>query len=174
MGQAALLRLGAELRRAASISVDAKFLALMAATPGITSPANTGVTASAVLADLTARLNALTIGADSKLWWIVSPKLFKTLSLLQGTGGYLMQGGKIGDINVAASDAATTTATLLDARQVAAGQCARRFVAIGRRPNLESSAACKSVPKQPDRLAMRGQIWRGRIGLKLCHAVDRL
>jgi hypothetical protein len=120
MGQAALLRLGAELRRAASISVDAKFLALMAATPGITSPANTGVTASAVLADLTARLNALTIGADSKLWWIVSPKLFKTLSLLQGTGGYLMQGGKIGDINVAASDAATTTATLLDARQVAA------------------------------------------------------
>jgi hypothetical protein len=64
-------------------------------------------------------LNALTIGADSRLYWIVSPKLRKTLSLLQSTGGYLMQDGKIGDITIAASDAATTTATLIDARQIA-------------------------------------------------------
>jgi Phage capsid family len=112
--------LGNELRRAAGIAVDEKFLALMAATPGITTAASTGVTAANVLSDLTARLNALTIGADSRLWWIVSPKLFKTLSLLQGTGGFLMQDNKIGMINVAPSYAASTVATLIDARQVAA------------------------------------------------------
>jgi hypothetical protein len=72
------------------------------------------------LADLTARLNALTIGADSKLWWIVSPKLYKTLSLVQGTGGFLMQGGKIGMISVAPSEALSTQAFLIDAKGIAA------------------------------------------------------
>jgi HK97 family phage major capsid protein len=118
-GQAAMLQFDRELRRAASVAVDAKFLALMAATAGITSNASSGVTAANVLSDLTTAQNALTVGADSRLYWIVSPKLRKTLSLLQGTGGYLMQGGKIGDVTIAASDAATTTATLIDARQIA-------------------------------------------------------
>jgi hypothetical protein len=112
--------LGNELRRAAGIAVDVKFLALMAATPGITSAASTGVTSAAVLADLTARLNALTIGADSRLWFITSPKLFKTLSLLQGTGGFFVQDGAIGPIRLAPSDALTTTAFLIDAKQIAA------------------------------------------------------
>jgi hypothetical protein len=120
MGQAASLRLGNELRRAAAIACDTKFLALMAATSGITTAATTGTTASQVLADLTAALIRLTIGADSKLWWIVPVKLFKTLSLLQGVGGYLIQNGKIGNISVAPSDATSTVAYLLDARQVAA------------------------------------------------------
>jgi hypothetical protein len=79
-----------------------------------------GVTAANVLSDLTARVNALTIGADSRLWLIVSPKLYKTLSLVQGTGGYILQNGAIGAIKVAVSDAATTVATLLDAKQIAA------------------------------------------------------
>ena len=112
--------LGNELRRACGIAVDAKFLALMAATSGITSAASTGVTSTAVLADLTARLTALTIGADSRLWFITSPKLYKTLSLLQGTGGFLVQDGKIGSIQLAPSDALTTTAFLIDAKGIAA------------------------------------------------------
>jgi HK97 family phage major capsid protein len=116
---AALLQLGAELRRAASIAVDQKFLALMAATPGITTAATTGTTASQVLADLTAALLRLTIGADSRLWWIVPPKLYKQLSLLQGVGGYILQNNKIGAINVAPSDAASTVATLIDSRGIA-------------------------------------------------------
>jgi HK97 family phage major capsid protein len=119
-GQAAMLQFDRELRRAASVAVDAKFLALMAATAGIASNASSGTTAANVLSDLTTALNALTLGADSRLYWIVSPKLRKTLSLLQSTGGYLMQGGKIGDITIATSDAATTTATLIDAKQIAA------------------------------------------------------
>jgi hypothetical protein len=73
-----------------------------------------------VLADLTAALLRLTIGADSRLWLITSPKLFKTLSLLQGTGGYLVQDGAIGPVRLAPSDAATTVATLIDARGIAA------------------------------------------------------
>jgi hypothetical protein len=112
--------LGNELRRACGIAVDSKFLSLMAATSGITSAASSGVTAANVLSDLTARLTALTIGADSRLWFITSPKLFKTLSLLQGTGGYLVQDGKIGFIQLAPSDALTTTAFLIDAKGIAA------------------------------------------------------
>jgi HK97 family phage major capsid protein len=66
---AAILQLGAELRRAASIAVDQKFLALMAATPGITTAASTGVTAAQVLADLTAAMLRLTLSeSDSRLW----------------------------------------------------------------------------------------------------------
>ncbi len=116
----ALSKLGDELRRACGISVDARFLAILAATAGITSAASTGVTAAQVLADLTARLTALTIGADSRLWFITSPKLFKTLGLLQGTGGYLVVNGAIGPIRLAPSDALTTTAFLIDAKGIAA------------------------------------------------------
>ena len=117
---AATQQFGAELRRAAAITTDAHFLAVLASTSGITTAANTGVTASAILSDLTTAVNNLTIGADSRLWWIVSPKLFKTISLLQGTGGYLMVNNKIGQISVAPSDAATSTAYLGDSKQVAA------------------------------------------------------
>jgi hypothetical protein len=119
MSDAATSMFNRETTRAASIEVDRHFLALMAATSGITSAANSGITAAAILSDLTARVQAMTIGADSRLWWIISPKLYKTISLLQGTGGYLMVNNKIGQINVAPSDAATTTGTLLDARQIA-------------------------------------------------------
>ena len=45
----AISMLGDELRRACGIAVDGKFLALMAATSGITSAASTGVTAANVL-----------------------------------------------------------------------------------------------------------------------------
>jgi HK97 family phage major capsid protein len=118
---AATLQFSRELRRAASIAADSKMLSILAATPGMSTAASTGVTASAVLADLTARLTSLTIGADSRLWWVVSPKLFKELSLLpMGSGGYLMNGNRIGGISVAPSDAAASTAFLFDARQIAA------------------------------------------------------
>jgi hypothetical protein len=101
--------------------LDQKFLADLAATSGATTAASTGVTASAILSDLSGRLIALTpIGADSRIYWIVSPKLYKEISLVQGTGGYLMQGNKIGQITVVPSDAATSVATLVDARQIAA------------------------------------------------------
>lgn len=116
---AATLQFGNELRRAASIAADRHFLDVLAATPGIATAASSGTTAAQILSDLTARVQALTIGADSRLWFIVSPKLYKTISLLQGTGGYLMQNNKIGGINVAPSDAASTVAYLIDARQTA-------------------------------------------------------
>jgi HK97 family phage major capsid protein len=120
VSQAAILQFGNELRRASSIASDAHFLAVLATTPGITTGASTGVTASAILADLTAALQRLAIGADSRLWFICSPKLAKTISLLQGTGGYLAVNNRIGGITVAVSDAATTAAYLIDAKQIAA------------------------------------------------------
>jgi hypothetical protein len=117
LSQAAILQLGREMRRAAAIKADAQLLATLCAT----SAANTGVSAAAILADLIARLQAMTIGADSRLWFICSPKLFKNLALIQGSGGFLMVGNKIGPVSIAPSDAATTTAFLIDARQVCVG-----------------------------------------------------
>lgn len=116
----AISKLGDELRRACGIAVDGKFLSILAATSGITSAASSGVSAANVLSDLTARLTALTIGSDSRLWFITSPKLFKTLGLLQGTGGYLVVNGAIGPIRLAPSDALSTTAFLIDAKGIAA------------------------------------------------------
>ena len=101
--------LGNELRRACGIAVDAKWLALMAATSGITSGSqHWRQRALAVLADLTARLTALTIGADSRLWsHHEPPSCSRRCPLLQGTGGFLVQDGKIGSISLAPSDALT-------------------------------------------------------------------
>ena len=63
----------------------------------------------------------MTLGADLRLWLIVSPKLYEKLSLVQGGGGgYILQNGAIGAIKVAVSDAATTVATLIDAMRIAA------------------------------------------------------
>jgi hypothetical protein len=120
ISDAATAQLSAEIRRAASIELDRVFLNILASTSGVTSAANTGVTASAVLSDLTGRLTALTIGSDSRLYFICSPKLWKTISLLQGTGGFLLVNNRIGSITVVPSDAATSSAFLIDSRQVAA------------------------------------------------------
>ena len=145
--------LGNELRRACGIAVDAKFLALMAATSGITSAATTGVTAAKVLADLTARLTALTIGADSRLWFDRTARsCTRRCRLVQGTGGFLVQDGKIGPISVAPSDALTTTAFLIDAqrhcgraRYSEAGQLRQGIVATRQRPDqwqLSTGSPC--------------------------------
>ena len=48
------------------------------------------------------------------------PEIVQEFSLLQGTDGYLVQDGAIGPIRLAPSDAATTVATLIDARGIAA------------------------------------------------------
>jgi HK97 family phage major capsid protein len=117
--QAAVEMLGTELRRAASVAADAKFLAILAATSGITSAASSGITATAVLADLADALDRITIGSDARLWFVCSPKVFKRISMLQSTGGFLLQNNKIGPVTLAPSDAATTTGFLFDSKQIA-------------------------------------------------------
>jgi HK97 family phage major capsid protein len=161
LSPAATSRLGEELRRAASIAVDAKFLALMAATPGITTAASTGVTASAILSDLTGRINAMTtLGADSRLWAIVGPKLYKTMSLVQGTGGYIVQNGTIGPIKLAVSDAASTVLTLIDSKQI----CAELdFVTID--STREASLQMEDTPSSGEQTAV--SLWQNNMtGLK--------
>jgi HK97 family phage major capsid protein len=168
---AATMQFGNELRRAASMAADNHFLTVLANTSGITTAASTGITASAILLDLTAALTRLTIGADSRLWFICSPKLAKTISLLQGTGGYLMVNNKIGQINIATSDAATTTAYLIDARQVAAELDA---VTVDASQNasliLEDSptlAEYKTVSLFNENMtALRAELWYGCLALR--------
>jgi HK97 family phage major capsid protein len=168
---AAMAQMSRELRRAAGIEADRHFLAILAATSGITTAASTGVTASAVLSDLTGRLTALTIGADSRLWWIVPPKLFKELSLLQGTGGYLMVNNKIGQISVAPSDAAGTVATLIDAKQVAVG-----LETVNINVSSEATIELDDNPTSTDYklvslfgsnlTALMAEVWYGCLGLR--------
>ncbi len=163
--------LGNELRRACGIAVDAKFLALMAATSGITTAATTGTTAAQVLADLSAAILRLTIGADSRLWLITSPKLFKTLSLLQGTGGFLVQDGKIGPISLAPSDAATTVATLIDARGIAAELDTVRLDSSSNASlQMDSDPTSGSYQLvslfQNNCMAIRCEIWFGALALR--------
>ena len=63
----------------------------------------------------------LRLARTARLWFIVGPKVYKTLSLLQeGSGGYLVQNGAIGPVKLAVSDAAGTVGTLIDAKEIAA------------------------------------------------------
>jgi HK97 family phage major capsid protein len=118
---AATTMLGNELRRACALATDTAFLAALAGCTGVASSASTGTGAAQFLADLDTALQALTIGAASRLYLIVPPSFWKTLLLMRDNGGPIMSNGTIGGaIRVVASDAATDTATLVDASQVAA------------------------------------------------------
>jgi HK97 family phage major capsid protein len=117
---AAATMLGNELRRACALATDTAFLATLAGSTGVASSASTGISAAQFLADLDTALQAVTVGANSKLYLIVPPALWKTIVLMRDNGGPVMSNGLIGGvIRVVASDAATYTATLVDATQVA-------------------------------------------------------
>jgi HK97 family phage major capsid protein len=121
---AAIARFGNELRRACALATDNAFLAAIAATAGVTSNASTGLTAAAFVSDLDTALQAVSIGATSKLYLILPPNVCKTVALLRDTGGPLfpsmtVTGGTISGVRVIVSDAAEDTATLVDASQVA-------------------------------------------------------
>ncbi len=112
--------LGNELRRACALASDTAFLAALAGCTGVASSASTGTSAAQFLADLDTALQAVTVGANSRLYLIVPPSFWKTIVLMRDNGGPVMSNGLIGGvIRVIASDAATDTATLVDATQVA-------------------------------------------------------
>ena len=121
---AAITRLGDELRRACALSTDRSFLATLAACTGVASNASTGLSTTQFLADLDTALQAVSIGANSKLYLILPPNVCKTVALLRDTGGLLfpgmtVSGGVIQGVKVVVSDAAEDTGTLVDASQVA-------------------------------------------------------
>jgi hypothetical protein len=103
-----------EMVKSVALATDVKFNQILVAGAGSTH-ASTGTTAAAVLSDLTTALQSIQVEQASKLYFIVPVNTFKSLQLLQGTGGFLMVNGKIGPVNVVASSGATTNGILFDA-----------------------------------------------------------
>jgi hypothetical protein len=121
---AAITMLGNELRRACAIATDDLFLSVLAEATGVASSASTGLTAAAFIADLNTALQAISIGANSKVYLILPANVCKTVTLLRDTSGPLfpgmtVTGGTIQGIKVVVSDAAGDTGYLIDASQVA-------------------------------------------------------
>jgi hypothetical protein len=120
---AATVLIGNELRRGCALETDSLFLSTLSEGTGVASLASTGPSAAQFLADLGEALDAVTVGADSRLYLIVPPGFWKILALMRDAGGPVMTNSTIGGIiRVVPSDAAEQTATgyLVDARGVAA------------------------------------------------------
>jgi HK97 family phage major capsid protein len=117
---ASIRMFGNELRRACAVATDTAFLAALSSSTGVASSASTGMSASAFLSDLDTALQAVTVGAGSKLYLIVPPAIWKSIALMRDSAGPIMVDGVIGGIiRVLASDATTDTGYLVDATQVA-------------------------------------------------------
>jgi hypothetical protein len=120
---AATVLIGNELRRGCALATDSLFLSTLSEGTGVASFASTGPSAAQFLADLGEALDAVTVGADSKLYLIVPPSFLKILIAMRDNAGPVMSNGMIGGIiRVVPSDAAEETASayLVDARGVAA------------------------------------------------------
>jgi hypothetical protein len=101
-------------------ATDTKVLEIIGEGTGVFSTPSTGLTAAQFLADLGTALEAIEVGAGSKLYLILPANAAKTVFNLRDSGGMLVVNGKIGNVNIVATSAATADATLLDASAVAA------------------------------------------------------
>jgi HK97 family phage major capsid protein len=125
-GPAASGLLERELRSAVGRATDATFLPVL--TSGAQSFSSSGATALAVRQDLRTALLAVTTGAASMLFWIVTPTIAKAWSVLPDSAGAAAfpnaraDGGEIGGVPIVVSDSATAGEIVLaDAAQIAAG-----------------------------------------------------
>lgn len=79
-----------ELRKAAIAAADSKFLAILAAAPAAITPlTSSGTTAAAILADMKAMLAGINMGAQSRLFWIVPPRISQAAVTIGGETGLL-------------------------------------------------------------------------------------
>jgi hypothetical protein len=113
---------GATLRKSVAKAIDTKFLSL--ATAGASSAASTGLTPTAILADLAAALATITFGSDARLYAIVPVAAYTKLTLANASGLLAfpqlgISGGRIGNVVVIPTDLGTD-GVVLDASQIAA------------------------------------------------------
>ena len=113
--------IGNELRKAIALATDVYFTDVIAGSTGAASSSSSGMTASAFLSDLETALQSITTSPSSRLYLLVSPSAFKTISLLRDTGGSLMTNGTIasGLIRVVPTSALSDTMVLADAASIA-------------------------------------------------------
>jgi HK97 family phage major capsid protein len=167
-GPAADAVLERELRGAVGRATDATFLPLL--TSGAQSFSSSGATALAVRQDLRTLLLAVTTGAASKLFWIVTPTIAKAWSILPDSAGAAAfpnarpDGGEVSGVPVVASDSATEGEIILaDAWQVAAGEEGLRLDASN-----EATIQMDSSPDSPVLATSNYQtLWQlGLVGLR--------
>jgi hypothetical protein len=121
----ALRLLAKELRAAVAVATDTAFFS--AVTSGAPSHASGGSTAALILADLNTMLGDVTIGAASKLYVGLSASNCAKLAMKLNTAGQSafpgvgVTGGDVAGITVIPTDGLSTSAVLLDAAGVAAG-----------------------------------------------------
>ena len=120
-----------ELRAAAAAAVDVGFLSLV--TSGVSATNATGSTAATFRADLSAALDRMSLGSDSRVF-VVAPTSFVRKLGLMGDGegakafmGLTIRGGDLDGVRVIPTDTlvptgspATSTAYVIDASRIAA------------------------------------------------------
>jgi hypothetical protein len=118
-----------ELRKAVALATDTKFLEIISASTGITSNPSTGLGTTQFLGDLETALQAIEVGANSKLYLILPVSVAKSIVLLRDSTGpstsfslpaMTVNGGTIQGIRVVVTSAATADGILLDASAIAA------------------------------------------------------
>jgi hypothetical protein len=120
----ALSLIESEMRRAVAVKSDEAFLDILTQTTGVASVPSSGMGAAQFAADLADALDAISYGADARLYLVLPPATAKVVAFLRDANGTLypgmtVSGGTIAGIKVVVSNAATD-AVLFDASQIAA------------------------------------------------------
>jgi Phage capsid family len=138
-----------ELRNAIATVTDTAFFSLIL--NGVSATPSSGGGVVQVRADLTTALDALSTGASSKIFFVMSSAVAKRLSLMGDTAGgsafpqMTPQGGSIGGVTTLVSDGLPANYVVaLDASQIAAGD-----EALEVRVGLHATVAADSAPDSP-------------------------
>lgn len=109
-----------EMQKMVALATDVKFLEIVTEDTGVASNASTGLTAAALLADLATALEAIEVGVNSRLYWILPASIAQIVPLRLYTAGIFTVNSMIGNIRIIATSAPTADGVLLDASAVAA------------------------------------------------------
>jgi HK97 family phage major capsid protein len=156
---ASITLLGSELARAVALQTDLVFLNAIAASAVLTHAA-TGTTATAFLFDLDSALQAMQLGANSKIYFIAGADVIKKLAMtLALTGSPTVQlgvtGGTVAGIRFVVSNAAADVAYVIDASQIAADS---DVIMLDR--SSEASIQMDSAPSTPPSGANVVSLWQ--------------
>jgi hypothetical protein len=139
-----------ELRAAIAAITDSTFFSLILT--GISATPSSGGGVAQVRADLTTALDALSTGASSKIFFVMSSAVANRLSLMGDTAGNAAfagmtpQGGLIGGITTLVSDGLPSNYIIvLDASQIAVGDEGLR-VDVSQQATLQMDSAPDSPP----------------------------
>ena len=103
-----------QMQQKVAMASDTKFLEIISEGTGVFSTPSTGLTAAQFLADLSTALEAIEVGAGSKLYLVLPANSFKTVSNLRDAGGAIVVNGKVGAVNIIATSAQAAPGVPID------------------------------------------------------------